>query len=103
MVSSDAYVSDTLTRTVQFQCLNRQMVSSDRGGHICHCAEMVKFQCLNRQMVSSDALLQLPSADIWHCFNASIGRWCLQTRQLRPQIATGQGFNASIGRWCLQT
>jgi len=84
-----------------FQCLNRQMVSSDLFVLAVNPLQPM-FQCLNRQMVSSDSM-------VWRCssvsgsFNASIGRWCLQTTPLPSAATRTTSFNASIGRWCLQT
>jgi len=84
-----------------FQCLNRQMVSSDiRSAGRSDISS--KFQCLNRQMVSSDITGGGRTSGL-ACFNASIGRWCLQTPPVQMVAATNSGFNASIGRWCLQT
>ena len=53
-------------------------------------------------MVSSDVTAS-GITDPIGSFNASIGRWCLQTRPVVRQPSVTASFNASIGRWCLQT
>jgi len=68
------------------------MVSSDQIV-LRDCHLISAFQCLNRQMVSSDTAAA-PGPVPVQCFNASIGRWCLQTRPLT--FATPNGLDVSM-------